>query len=89
MCIRDRAKIMGYHVGEAAGLLAGSQTISAVIGVASDTINPVSYTHLDVYKRQQLALHDTWLSLPRNGEVCKKKRENSNVELSPNPSNDY
>ena len=30
---------MGYHVGEAAGLLAGSQTISAVIGVASDTIN--------------------------------------------------
>ena len=28
------AKIMGYHVGEAAGLLAGSQTISAVIGVA-------------------------------------------------------
>lgn len=33
------AKIMGYHVGEAAGLLAGSQTISAVIGVAEDTIN--------------------------------------------------
>lgn len=33
------AKIMGYHVGEAAGLLAGSQTISAVIGVASDTIH--------------------------------------------------
>lgn len=33
------AKVMGYHVGEAAGLLAGSQTISAVIGVAGDTIN--------------------------------------------------
>ena len=33
------AKIMGYHIGEAVGLLAGSQTISAVIGVASDTIN--------------------------------------------------
>lgn len=33
------AKIMGYHVGEAAGLLAGSQTISAVIGVAGDTIH--------------------------------------------------
>lgn len=33
------AKVMGYHVGEAAGLLAGSQTISAVIGVAEDTIN--------------------------------------------------
>lgn len=36
------AKIMGYHVGEAAGLLAGSQTISAVIGVASDTINELN-----------------------------------------------
>lgn len=33
------AKVMGYNAGEAAGLLAGSQTISAVIGVASDTIN--------------------------------------------------
>ena len=30
--------IMGYGPGEAAGLLAGSQTISAVIGVAGDTI---------------------------------------------------
>ena len=29
---------MGYDAGEAAGLLAGSQTISAVIGVAGDTI---------------------------------------------------
>ena len=33
------AKIMGYSAGEAAGLLAGSQTISAVLGVAEDTIN--------------------------------------------------
>lgn len=32
------AKIMGYSIGEAAGLLAGSQTISAVIGVAEDTV---------------------------------------------------
>ncbi|MBQ8271109.1 MAG: aspartate-alanine antiporter [Bacteroidaceae bacterium] len=30
--------IMGYGAGEAAGLLSGSQTISAVIGVADDTI---------------------------------------------------
>ena len=30
--------IMGYGPGEAAGLLSGSQTISAVIGVADDTI---------------------------------------------------
>ena len=32
------AIIMGYNAGEAAGLLSGSQTISAVIGVADDTI---------------------------------------------------
>lgn len=32
-------KIMGYDMGLTAGMLAGSQTISAVIGVASDTIN--------------------------------------------------
>lgn len=30
--------VMGYNTGEAAGLLAGAQTISAVIGVADDTI---------------------------------------------------
>ena len=32
------AKVLGYNAGEAAGLLAGSQTISAVIGVAGDMI---------------------------------------------------
>ena len=32
------ALLMGYNAGEAAGLLSGSQTISAVIGVADDTI---------------------------------------------------
>jgi putative transport protein len=33
------AKALGMNVGSAAGLLAGSQTISAVLGVASDAIN--------------------------------------------------
>lgn len=33
------ALILGYNAGEAAGLLSGSQTISAVIGVATNTIN--------------------------------------------------
>ncbi len=36
------ALIMGYNAGEAAGLLAGAQTISAVIGVADDTINSLN-----------------------------------------------
>lgn len=35
--------IMGYGPGEAAGLLAGSQTISAVIGVADDTIRGLDF----------------------------------------------
>lgn len=33
------AKIMGYNIGTAVGLFAGSQTVSAVIGVGGDTIN--------------------------------------------------
>lgn len=36
------AKLMGYNIGEAVGLFAGSQTISAVIGVGTDTINTLS-----------------------------------------------
>jgi len=41
------AKIMGYNIGEAVGLLAGSQTISAVIGVATDTINSLDISAAD------------------------------------------
>ena len=33
------AKVMGYHTGLAAGLLSGACTISAVLGVANDTIS--------------------------------------------------
>jgi putative transport protein len=33
------ARFLGYEVGAAAGLLSGSQTISAVLGVATDAIN--------------------------------------------------
>jgi len=33
------AKFLGYNIGVAAGLLSGSQTISAVLGVATDAIN--------------------------------------------------
>lgn len=41
------AKILGYNAGEAAGLLAGSQTISAVIGVAGDTIAGLGVSKAD------------------------------------------
>lgn len=38
------AKVMHYNVGEAIGLLSGAQTISAVIGVGTDTIGTMSAT---------------------------------------------
>jgi len=36
------AKMMGYNAGQAVGLFAGAQTISAVIGVGGETINSLS-----------------------------------------------
>ncbi len=35
------AKIMGYNVGETIGLFSGAQTISAVIGVGTDTMTSI------------------------------------------------
>lgn len=43
--------LMGYNMGEAAGLLSGAQTISAVIGVADDTICGMG---LDSAREQQM-----------------------------------
>lgn len=37
----------GYNAGEAAGLLAGSQTMSAVLGVAEDTIGQMNISDTD------------------------------------------
>jgi putative transport protein len=45
------AKLAGYNAGQAAGLLSGACTISAVLGVAGDTIN-----QLDLPADQQHAL---------------------------------
>jgi len=39
VCAVVAAKVAGYHVGQAAGLLSGACTISAVLGVAGDAIN--------------------------------------------------
>lgn len=41
------ALAMGYNVGEAVGLLAGAQTMSAVIGVGTDTINSLGASAAD------------------------------------------
>ena len=38
-CTWAAATLMGYNTGESAGLLSGANTISAVIGVATNTIN--------------------------------------------------
>lgn len=42
LCTWAAAKVMRYNIGESAGLLAGASTISAVIGVASDTIKTLT-----------------------------------------------
>lgn len=41
------AKIFGYNTGEAAGLFAGAQTVSAVIGVADNAIQDMSASAAD------------------------------------------
>ena len=56
------ALIMGYNAGEAAGLLAGAQTISAVIGVADDTINGLNISteqknNIDKYYSRSLCCY--------------------------------
>lgn len=40
-------KILGYNPGETVGLFSGAQTISAVIGVGSDTISTLSASQAD------------------------------------------
>ena len=41
------AKLFHYNIGEATGLFAGAQTVSAVIGVAGDTINTLDASTAD------------------------------------------
>lgn len=48
------AVCMGYNVGEAVGLLAGAQTMSAAIGVGTDTINSLSASAAE--KQQWLSM---------------------------------
>lgn len=48
------AVCMGYNPGEAVGLLAGTQTMSAAIGVGTDTINSLSAT--DAQKQEWLGM---------------------------------
>lgn len=48
------ALCMGYNIGEAVGLLAGSQTMSAVIGVGTDTINSLGVSETE--KQQWISI---------------------------------
>lgn len=41
------AEIMHYNIGEALGLLSGAQTMSAVIGVGTDTLNSLNVSDAD------------------------------------------
>ena len=53
-----------------------SHYISFIAYVTSDTFNAVSYTHLDVYKRQRQALALRWLTLysRKRGEKTMEER---------------
>ena len=56
MCIRDRY-LLGYGAGKLVGMnTSKKRTISIEVGMqnAGLATNPVSYTHLDVYKRQDI-----------------------------------
>lgn len=48
------ALCMGYNIGETVGLLAGSQTMSAVIGVGTDTINSLGVSEAE--KQQWISI---------------------------------
>ena len=41
------ALLMHYNTGEALGLLSGSQTMSAIIGVGTDTLNSLNVSAAD------------------------------------------
>src|ERR1700733_1715863 len=44
LCAFIAAKLAGYNMGQAAGLLSGACTISAVLGVASNTMGQIGLT---------------------------------------------
>ena len=53
MCIRDRSiAIMGQKLGQAELARADIIIRPKVLDMGSADFGPVSYTHLDVYKRQ-------------------------------------
>ena len=67
MCIRDRAQFVATLAANRSA--ASGQTITAVYlaqriqanVAAAQALNPVSYTHLDVYKRQDTSRSATTL----------------------------
>ena len=70
MCIRDRTKDGGKVSVTVTHLKPGVHTAQLIIssGTLKHTVNPVSYTHLDVYKRQDessdlVALLEVYLTL--------------------------
>ena len=83
MCIRDRAydlglrKVKAYVKGPGNGRESAIRTIHGAGIEVTEIIDvtPVSYTHLDVYKRQQLSL---WLDVIMIFKIkMRKKYENS------------
>lgn len=62
LCTWGACKVMGYNAGEAVGVFAGAQTISAVIGAGIDSINSLGASAADKQK---------WIALiPVSYAVC-------------------
>ena len=73
------ATLMGYDVAQAAGLLAGSQTMSAVLGVATDTIRQLpdgQAIDLDAirYTRRRSTSNRSWAttSVSRRASILRR-----------------
>ena len=70
MCIRDRI-VSTTGVGQAVGGMVGGAAIATKAVAAPATGGAVSYTHLDVYKRQVMGWMGSCIFLVVSGVVVK------------------
>ena len=54
MCIRDRSHCYNNHAAAYDSVRFGCEQLIHGFDIDERTMDPVSYTHLDVYKRQEL-----------------------------------
>ena len=74
----DKGKVYGYSIKRG-----NSNYKSSVLGIGRN-LTPVSYTHLDVYKRQELSRGLKYLII-KQVKVWKKNSILTNYSKSPSP----